>query len=164
MAWALDRVAPDYLGKVSDRTHTPVRAIAAATAAAVTFLALYVFTKFFATVIFIEAGVVAWAIVLLAGVFFPYRRPDLYEKSPISATRVLGLPAMTVACALGSIACWAFFIDLFFDDFAAGHGRKALLTVIGWFVAGLVIFFLMRLKRTREGVDMDMAFREIPVE
>ena len=105
MAWALDRVAPDALGKVSDRTHTPVRAIAAATAAAVTFLAFYVFTKFFAVVIFIEAGVVAWAIVLLAGVFFPYRRPDLYEKSPISATRVFGLPAMSVACALGSIAC-----------------------------------------------------------
>jgi APA family basic amino acid/polyamine antiporter len=164
MAWALDRVAPDALGKVSDRTHTPVPAIAAATAAAVTFLAFYVFTKFFATVIFIEAGVVAWAIVLLAGVFFPYRRPDIYEKSPISATRVFGLPAMSVACALGSIACWAFFFDLFFDDFAAGHGRKALETVIGWFVAGMVIFFVMRQKRKSEGVDLDMAFKEIPVE
>lgn len=164
MAWSLDRVAPDALSKVSDRTHTPVRAIAAATAAAVTFLAFYVFTKFFATVIFIEAGVVAWAIVLLAGVFFPYRRPDIYEKSPISATRVFGLPAMSVACALGSIACWAFFVNLFFDDFAAGHGRKALLTVIGWFAVGMLIFFVMRQKRMSEGVDMDMAFKEIPIE
>jgi basic amino acid/polyamine antiporter, APA family len=164
MAWALDRVAPDRLGRVSDRTHTPVPAIAFATASAVTFLALYVFTKFFATVIFIEAGVIAWAIVLLAGVFFPYRRPDLYEKSPISALRVFGLPAMSVACALGAIAGFAFFIDLFFDDFAAGHSRKALLTVIGWFVAGLVIFFVMRARRRAQGVDVDMAFREIPVE
>jgi hypothetical protein len=36
--------------------------------------------------------------------------------------------------------------------------------VIGWFVAGMVIFFVMRQKRRSEGVDLDMAFKEIPVE
>ena len=63
-----------------------------------------------------------------------------------------------------AVAGIVFFIDLFFDDFAAGHGRKALETVIGWFVAGMLIFFVMRQKRKSEGVDLDMAFKEIPVE
>jgi amino acid transporter len=164
MAWALDRVAPDPLGKVSDRTHTPVPAIAAATAAAVAFLALYDFTDYIQTVIFIEVGVIAWTIVLVAGVFFPYRRPDLYEKSPISNIRVLGLPCMSVACGLGAIACAAFFVDLFFDDFAAGHGSHSMEILFGWFVAGFVIFYLMRWHRRAQGVDVDMAFREIPIE
>jgi hypothetical protein len=31
-------------------------------------------------------------------------------------------------------------------------------------VAGFVIFYLMRWHRRAQGVDVDMAFREIPIE
>ena len=164
VAWALDRVAPDVMGTVNERTHTPIPAIAFALAGGITFVAFLTFTSFFQLVIFIEVAVLAWAIVLLAGVFFPYRRPDIYNKSPISNMRILGLPVMTVACALGSAAAFFFFFDLFFDSFAAGHSRHSLSVLIGWFVGAFVLFWVMKLLRRRQGVDVDLAFKEIPVE
>jgi hypothetical protein len=36
--------------------------------------------------------------------------------------------------------------------------------LIGWFVAGFVIFWIMKLVRRRQGVNVDLAFKEIPVE
>jgi len=164
VAWALDRVAPDVMGTVNERTHTPIPAIVFALAGGITFVAFLTFTSFFQLVIFIEVAVLAWAIVLLAGVFFPYRRPDIYNKSPISNIRIFGLPVMSVACALGSVAAFVFFFNLFFDDFAAGHSRHSLSVLIGWFVGAFILFWIMKLLRRRQGVDVDLAFKEIPVE
>jgi basic amino acid/polyamine antiporter, APA family len=164
VAWSLDRVAPDALGRVSNRTHTPIPAIVFSLAGGITFVGLLAFTSFFQLVIFIEVAVLAWAIVLLAGVFFPYRRPDIYDKSPIANLKIAGLPVMTVACAFGSVAAFLFFFDLFFDSFAAGHSRHSLSVLIGWFVGAFVIFWVMKLVRRRQGIDVDLAFKEIPVE
>jgi basic amino acid/polyamine antiporter, APA family len=164
MAWSLDRVFPDRFARVSDRTHTPVPAIALATAVAIGFLALLTFTSYFATVVFIEVGVLAWTIVLVAGVFFPYRRPDLYEKSPISTIRPFGVPVMTIACALGALAGAAYFVNLLLDSFAAGHSWHSLSILLGWFAAGFVIYWIMKLYRARHGVNVDLAFKDIPVE
>jgi amino acid transporter len=164
MAWSLDRVFPDLFGQVDERTHTPIPAIVLSMLAGLVFLAFLSFSTFFQSVIFIEVGVLAWGLVLLAGVFFPYRRPAMYEKSPISNIKILGLPVMSVACGLGAIAAFAFFVDLFQDSFAAGHSRNSLITLIGWFVGGFAIFWIMKLLRRRQGVNVDLAFREIPVE
>jgi len=164
MAWSLDRIFPDTFGTVSNRTHTPVPAIGLATAGALGFLAMLSFTTFFQLVIFIEVGVLAWAIVLLAGVFFPYRRKDIYEKSPIANIKVLGLPVMSVVCALGAIAAFAFCIDLFFDGIAAGHSSHSLSVIIGWFVGAFVLYWVLWFWRRRQGVNVDLAFKEIPIE
>lgn len=164
MAWSLDRVFPDRFGRVSERTHTPIAAIALATLVAIVFLALFVFTTYFTTVVFIEVGLAAWTITLAAGTLFPYRRPDLYEKSPISPIRPFGVPIMTIACGLGTIAGVAYFLDLWFDGFAAGHSWHSLSILLGWFAAGFVIYFVMKFYRARQGVNVDLAYKDIPVE
>ena len=164
VAWSLDRVWPDVMGRVNERTHTPIPAIALSLAGGITFVGMLAFTTFFQLVIFIEVAVLAWAIVLLAGVFFPYRRPDIYEKSPISRTKVAGLPVMTVACGLGAIAGFLFFFDLFFDSFAAGHAAHSRNVLIGWFVGAFVLYWIMWVVRRRQGVKVELAFKEIPIE
>ncbi|MFI5281787.1 MAG: hypothetical protein ACHQ0J_01495 [Candidatus Dormibacterales bacterium] len=164
MAWSLDRVFPDVFGQVSERTHTPIPAIVLSMVAGLVFLGFLCFTTIFQLVIFIEVAVVAWGIVLVAGVFFPYTRKEMYEKSPISNMKILGLPVMTVACALGAIAAFAFFVDLWSDSIAAGHSTNSVAILIGWFVGGFAIFWIMKLIRRSQGVNVDLAFREIPVE
>ncbi len=164
VAWSLDRVAPDRLGKVSDRTHTPIPAIALSLAGGIGFVAVLSFSTYFNLVVFIEVAVLAWAIVLLAGVFFPYRRKDIYEKSPIANLKIAGIPVMSVACALGFVAAMLFFLNLFFDGFAAGHAWRSNFILIGWFVCGFVIYWVMWLWRRHQGVNVDLAFKEIPVE
>jgi amino acid transporter len=165
VAWAFDRVAPSPLGTVSQTRHTPTVAIWVTWLVTVVFMALFSFTSFFATVvILIEAAVLAWSIVLAAGIFFPYIRPQIYSKSPIASRRILGLPMMTVACFLGTVASQFYFWVLFSDPTAAGHAPDQVIIVAGVFVIGIIFFFVMKALRRSQGVDIDLAFKEIPIE
>jgi amino acid transporter len=165
IAWAFDRIAPAPLGKVDDRFHSPVVAIAVATAVTVAFMALFVFTTYFATLVtYIMVALLAWAIVLAAGAVFPYKRPQIYEKSPISTRKILGLPLMTVACGVGFVAAMFYFFVLLFDDFAAGHNGERLAIMGGTFALGFILFHVMRAYRRSKGVDVSLAFKEIPIE
>lgn len=165
IAWAFDRIAPAPLGKVSDRTHSPAVAIAAATVVTIIFLALFVFTTYFITlIIFIELALLAWSFVLAAGIVFPYKRPEMYEKSPIANKKLFGLPIMTVACAAGFVAAVFYFFVLFFDSFAAGHDPVRLAIMAVTFVGGLVLYYVAKQIRASKGVNIDLAFKEIPIE
>jgi basic amino acid/polyamine antiporter, APA family len=121
-------------------------------------------TTYFNLVIFIEVAVLAWAIVLLAGVFFPYRRPDIFQKSAIANLKIRGIPVMSIACALGCAAAGLYFANLWFDGFAAGHARHSLSILIGWWVGAFVIYWIMWFIRRRQGVKVELAFKEIPIE
>jgi len=165
VAWSFDRVAPEALGKISETRHTPTVAIWFCVAITVVFMAMFVFTDFFSTIIIlIEAAVLAWSIVLFAGIFFPYTRPEIYEKSPIANKKILGLPMMTVACILGTAGSQFFFWTLWSDPIAAGHDPVQLLLVFGIFVIGIVFYFVMKGIRKSQGVDVTLAFKEIPIE
>lgn len=164
-AWSFDRVAPATLGKVHERRHTPIVAIMCSVLITVIFMALFVFTEFFAgIVILIAAALLAWSIVLLAGIFFPYKRPDIYEKSPIANRNILGLPMMTVACALGFVGAQFYFWTLLADPVAAGHDTNQILTLVGVFGIGVGFYFIMKYLRKAQGVDVTLAFKEIPIE
>ncbi len=165
VAWAFDRVAPSPLGNISQTRHTPTTAIWVTWIVTVLFMALFSFTDFFATiVILIEAAVLAWSIVLAAGIFFPYIRPDIYGKSPIAGRRMFGLPVMTVACLVGTIASQFYFWVLFSDPVAAGHQLNQVIIVAGVFVIGVIFYFVMKAIRQSQGVDVELAFKEIPIE
>lgn len=165
VAWSFDRIAPAPLGMVSQTRHTPTVAIWVSVIITIVFMALFVFTSFFATiVILIEAALLAWSIVLFAGIYFPYARPHIYEKSPIAAKKILGLPMMTVACALGFIGSQFIFWNLFFDNVAAGHDPTQLAIVGGLFGIGIVFYYTMKFIRKAQGIDVTLAFKEVPIE
>ncbi len=165
VAWSFDRIAPAPLAKISEKYHTPIVAIVFTALVNILFMALFVFTDFFANiVILIEAAVLAWSVVLGAGIFFPYLRPEIYEKSPISSKKILGLPMMTVACFLGFVGSQFYFWTLFLDPVAAGHELNQMLIVFGVFVIGIVFYFVMKMIRASQGVDVTLAFKEIPIE
>jgi amino acid transporter len=165
VAWAFDRVAPAPLATISEKYHTPIVAITATTVVNLIFMALFVFTPWFSKiVILIEAAVLAWSVVLGAGMFFPYLRPQLYEKSPLAGKTVFGLPIMTVGCFLGFIAAQFYFWTLFFDPNAAGHDPTQVMIVAGVFVLGLAFYYVMKMIRRSQGIDVTLAFKEIPIE
>ena len=165
VAWSFDRVAPEAWGKISPTRHTPVVAIVFTMFVNVFFMYLFVFSEFFSKiVILIEAAVLAWSVVLGAGIFFPYMRPHIYEKSPIAKRKILGLPMMTVACALGFLASQFYFWTLWSDPIAAGHDPQQLAIVAGVFIIGFAFYFTMKLIRKSQGVDVTLAFKEIPIE
>lgn len=165
VAWSFDRIAPAPFGAISQKTHTPQFSIWATTVLNVIFMALFCFTAFFSTVIIlIEAALLAWSIVLLAGIFFPYTRPHIYEKSPIYRKKILGLPMMTVFCTLGFLGSQFYFWVLFFDPVAAGHAPEQLMLVGLVFVIAIAWYVAMYFYQRSQGIDVNLAFKEIPIE
>jgi amino acid transporter len=165
VAWAFDRVAPAPLAKISETYHTPITAITVTTIVNLIFMALFVFTPWFSkVVILIEAALLAWSVVLAAGIFFPYLRPQLYEKSPLAHHTVFGLPIMTVGCFLGFLAAQFYFWTLFSDPNAAGHDPTQVAIVAAVFIFGLGFYYVMKMIRKSQGIDVTLAFKEIPIE
>lgn len=165
VAWSFDRVAPAPLAKISETYHTPIVAIAVTAIFNIMCMWAFVFVPWFSKiVILIEAAVLAWSVVLFAGIFFPYKRPELYAKSPLANRKLFGLPIMSVACFLGFIASQFYFWTLFFDPTAAGHDPAQVAIVAGVFLFGLVFYYVMKMIRRAQGIDVTLAFKEIPIE
>ncbi|HEX7313625.1 MAG TPA: amino acid permease [Pyrinomonadaceae bacterium] len=164
LAWSFDRLTPDSFGYVSDRYHTPVVAIMLTVAVSLVFLYLYVYTTFFATLIFILAAAIAWLITTITGIFFPYRSRDLYEMSPAAHYHIKGVPLMSVMNFFASLGLLLMIVLLFTDPVAAGHDFKSLATITGVFALGIVWYYVMKFIRKRQGIDVTLAFKQIPIE
>ena len=71
-------------------------------------------------------------------------------------------PGGELNCAGGiDSATHIFGVDL---SIAAGHSTDSLITLLGWFAGGFVIYWILWLWRRRQGVNVDLAFKEIPIE
>lgn len=164
LAWSFDRLAPERVGYVSDRFHTPVTAIVITVIVSLIFLFLYVYTTFFAALIFIMAATIAWLITTVTGIFFPYRAKTIYDKSPVSRYRLCGIPLMSVVNCLASLGLLLMVVLLWNDPLAAGHDLKSVSTLLALFGLGIALYYIMKRLRKRQGIDVTLAFKEIPIE
>ena len=168
IAWSFDRLVPSKLGYVSRRFHTPVVAIGIGTAGSIVFMWLIAFHGI-ALLTLIEALLVIWGTALVVAIVFPWTGKRFFNASPAKAYRVAGLPLMSVAGAL-SVAFFALaFVLLWRDDNAAGpllgHAHRTELWIVaGTLVAGIAWYIGNMLYRRRQGVDIELAFKQIPIE
>jgi amino acid transporter len=169
IAWSFDRVAPDRLGHVSERFHTPVVAIGLSTAGAIVFMWLIAYRNI-AFLSLIEALVVVWGAAMLAAILFPRSRRALFDASPAAGSRLGGVPLMVVTGAL-SLAFFALVLYLLWNDpiaagpmFTLDHLSREFWLVLGVVVFGVAWFVGNRLYRRRQGIDVDLAFRQLPIE
>ncbi|HZD37622.1 MAG TPA: amino acid permease [Actinomycetes bacterium] len=168
IAWSFDRLAPDRLGYVGERVHTPVVAIGLSTAGSVVFMWLIAYRSI-ALLSLIEALLVAWGVAMAAAVVFPSRRREFYEASPVR-WKVGGVPVMSIAGGVAAL----FFVYvgylLWNDPVAAGpmftlHNlSREFWIVLGIVAFGIAWFAGTKLYRRRQGIDIDLAFRQIPIE
>ena len=169
IAWSFDRVAPDKLGFVSETLHTPVVAIGVSTAGAVVFMWLIAF-KAVAFLTFIEVLLVVWGTVMVAAVVFPLRRKQLYESSPARNFRLAGLPVMPAAGLVAAVFFAVMFWLLWQDPIAAGALIKpSKMPVEAWITLGAVIvgavwYLWVKAYRKRRGINISLAFTQIPIE
>jgi amino acid transporter len=169
IAWSFDRVAPDKLGLVSETVHTPVVAIGVSTVGAVVFMWLIAF-KAVAFLTFIEVLLVVWGTVMIAAVIFPLRRKQLYESSPAKNFRLFGLPIMPVAGAISAVFMAVMFNLLWNDAIAAGPLFKpSKMPVEFWITLGAVVigtgwYVWVKAYRKRRGINIRLAFQQIPIE
>lgn len=166
LAWSLDRMVPSQFGDVSDKYHTPVKAIVFATITGeVALLALITIPE--ASLLgALVAQLVAFIIVSLAGVVFPYRLPEVWQSA--GGRRVLGVPAVTLA-GLGGVVVLVGIMVMFVSNQtlsgAFGVTRDISLIVMSTVVGlGILWYIGARMFNRSRGLDVSLAYREIPPE
>lgn len=165
MAMSFDRVLPDALADVSPRLRTPLNAILAYHAGAVAWVLLYNYTAVGAFTLSVTlASMVTYMFTSLAAALLPFREREMYLASPVGRLRILGVPAITVfgiASLLFNLAITYYFLTadrLFVNDVRS----EALIGAI--FVLCLVYYFARRAYLKRRGINIDLAFAQIPPE
>lgn len=164
-AAAFDRVLPEGVAKV-DRNGVPVIALLLMLVPSIGIAALYAYSTDFATYTLDATLVIAVTFLgsTVAAAILPWRKRDIYMASPIAKYKVLGIPLITAAATLfGIFLVWCLYKWL--KDDAYGINNTDSLIFMGCLYAlALIIFVAARLSRRRQGMDLSMAYGEIPAE
>ena len=164
---AFDRVIPTTFADVSERFHTPVKANIVAGLVSIFFLvgSAYAFLGVYVN------SIVAWTsiylLVMVTSMVFPYIKKDLFRAFPSPANKKLGgLPYMTIAGFFGTIALLIVFYFLF-NSPVVGISVGSLIgtsVIVLTYILGIIIYYVAKVYRKREGIDLAYAFKQIPPE
>lgn len=168
-AWSFDRLLPEKLADVNPRTHSPVPAILTVMGLVSAMLVWSVSATTFATwlALGVLAGVVCILIVALAAFVFPSRRKDLYLNSPANQ-KFMGIPVLRIVSPLSALVMvflvWAV---LKYPALAIGtpeHAWWVPAFVAGIVVVGLLLYYIPKMVRKSQGIDIDLVYKELPPE
>jgi amino acid transporter len=166
-AWAFDKLMPLSLTKVTEKTRIPLTAMVVAAILGWILLWLSIFTPLFDYVFnYIAIFSIAFWVTSFAAILLPYRRRELFEAAPpMVKWRVLGIPLITIA---GVVNLFLFSLILYssfrLPAFSGPVGPVAIAFLIGIYVSGLVVYFIVAAFRKRQGIDLNLLYSEIPPE
>jgi basic amino acid/polyamine antiporter, APA family len=164
-AWSVDRIMPDAVTKVDRRFHSPWVATLIVIVASEILLVLYVFTTFFQEVSnYIVLYSIAFWVASFAAILLPYRRPEIYNAAPDFVRRKIGGVPVLVLFGVGNLVLFSLVLYSAFKlpAFSGPTGTDAVLFVVGIYLAGLLVYVAARAIQRRRGIDIDLAYREIP--
>jgi amino acid transporter len=178
LAWSLDRQMPEWFGKVNERLRAPLNAILATLGVTLVFLFFQSYkalptilatsdhklnlagTAWFSIVM----AVLTWSLPGINAMLVRWRRPDLIRNAPFARA----LPWIGAVWLIFPLWIYIFAVIKPIVNALKGGGALTYLETNGIFdagvayVIGIVIFFFMRYRARRAGVDEKMLFTELP--
>jgi amino acid transporter len=170
LAYSFDRLLPSKFADVNRRFGTPHYGIISLAVFGVASLAVFTLVSP-AVFAIVTMGTVYGAIVFdfglvaLAAIVFPYLKKGIFDVSPAKRYQVAGIPLMTVAGIIGFVVV-LYSAFVYFTDPAFGIAGVPWLQayLLGMFLVPLLAFYAIRGYRRRQGIDIDLLFRELPPE
>ena len=167
-AAAFDRVLPETAAKVT-RNGVPIVAILLMLIPAIPISYFYAYnTEFYSWTLaatFVIA--VTFAGSAIAAAILPWRRPEIYNASPIARYKVAGVPLITIT-AVGFLVLLGFAIYEWSTNAVYGldwtNFRNSFYYMFALYALAIAIYLVSRFVRRSQGIDMSMVHREIPVE
>jgi amino acid transporter len=165
-AWSFDRVVPERLSYVDRRSRSPIIAIGVMLVVSIASTAVYAFTDWLSSLSALLGLSLPLLVTAISGTLLPFRQPALVDNSPYSR-RICGVPMLTLVGSLATLGFAAAIGVLLWDpgsgaSLSENPGRVAL--VVGVYLVGLVGWFVARAIRRSQGVDIDLAYRELPAQ
>lgn len=161
-AWSFDRLLPSWAADVNERTHAPVNALLIVAVISLGFMFLLVLDP---TLTFVATGLlqeVLFVVVSIAGIILPWRMPELYKGS--IKKEIGGVPVITIMGVISLV------FNLLMAYYFLTNGAYGATSTTSWqfagalIVSGLVYYIVSKLVNRAKGVNLDLAFREIPPE
>lgn len=164
-ATAFDRVLPEWVAKTS-RNGVPYYALMLMLLPSIPISYLYAYGENFATYTLDATLVIATTFLgsAIAAAVLPWRKPEIYNASPIARYNVLGLPLITVAASMFSIFLVFCLYKWLTDDTYGINNGQSLIYMMILYVVALVLYVGFRLLRRAQGMDLKMVYDEIPEE
>jgi len=161
-AWSFDRVIPTTFADVNPKLHTPTRAIVTTGIILAGGCALVEYTQYAAYALNTAAGcATVWLIACIAAALIPYKLKSTYERSA-GRFNIGKVPIITVLAIIDvPLLAWAIYTAM--STPAIGPtGPLAIAVLAGAYLSGFVVYYVSREIRRRQGVDLDLIFKEIP--
>jgi amino acid transporter len=165
-AAAFDRVLPDRAAEVSEKRKVPLYSLILMLLPAVILSAVYAYSLKFQTYTLDATLVIAvtYLFSAIAVVILPWRKPDLWRASPASKIKIFGIQVVPVAGVV-TIGLLVFNLYWWFKNDAYGvNNRSSLLFMGAMYVLAIVIYVIAWIVRRRQGIDLGLINKEIPVE
>jgi amino acid transporter len=164
----LSAIVPSPLGYVSKRFNTPVVAIWISTALSIVFMWAIAY-KSVNLLTLIEPLLIVWGTAMAVAIVFPFTGRRFFRASAASAYRIGRVPLMSITGALAVAFFVLSFVLLWNDTNAAGpliggHISTDLWIVIITVAVSVLWYAGNKLYRLRKGVDVSLAFKQIPIE
>jgi amino acid transporter len=165
LAWSFDGVIPYAFSNVNNRFHTPIIASLFVSIGAAIFMVLSVY-GLAATFYTGMAGVTTIYIIdMVAAIFFPFTAKSVFEQAPGFVRKKIGaLPVVSLLGGIGFIVIVAVFYLLATMPAAGGLLEIFTAMIIVLYAVGAIMYYVSRAYRRRRGMDLDLAYKQIPPE
>jgi basic amino acid/polyamine antiporter, APA family len=164
-ATAFDRVLPEWAASVSNKG-VPYWALALMLLPSIPISALYAYSHSFANYTLDATLVIAITFLgtTIAAGILPWRKPEIYNASPIAKYKVLGLPLITFAALLFAVILVFALVKWLTDDIYGVNHTSSLIYMGCLYAVALAIYLISYLARRRQGMDLGLVYGEIPAE
>jgi basic amino acid/polyamine antiporter, APA family len=164
-ASAFDRILPEWAARI-DKRGVPYYAILIMLLPSLVISYFYAYNSTFTSWTLDATLVIAVTFcgsTVAAGIL-PWRKPEIYNASPIAKYKVAGIPLITAAAVL-FLAYLGFCIWKWLEDGVYGSNNRNSLYYMGClYLVAFLIYGISRLVRKRQGMDLKTVYKEIPVE
>ena len=164
-ATAFDRILPEWAARV-DRRGTPYFAILIMLGPSLIIAYFYAYNSKFTSWTLDATLVIAVTFVgsTVAAGLLPFRKPEIYNASPIAKYKLGPIPLITAAAVL-FLAYLGYCIYKWLQDDVYGSNNTDSLIYMGClYGVALLIYVGSYIVRRRQGMDLGMVYNEIPAE
>ena len=165
-AAAFDRVLPDRAAEVSEKRKVPFYSLILMLLPAVGLSAVYAYNSTFVKYTYDATLVIAITFLFsaIAVVLLPFIKKDMWRASPASKVRILGVQIVPVAGWI-TIGLLGFNLyEWFSNDLYFVNNHSSLYFMAALYVLAIALYVVARLVRKRQGIDLGLINKEIPVE
>ncbi|CAA7600622.1 Amino acid/polyamine transporter I [Acididesulfobacillus acetoxydans] len=165
-AAAFDRVLPDWIAEVSPKHGTPFRALLVMVVPSVVLSALYAYSPTFAKMTLDTTVVIAITYLgtTIAAMRLPVKDPELFRASPIAKYKIGNIPVITIiSVVFGLFLLWNIYMWLAKAVYGVNDPLSAVFMLLLYVIA-LVYFLISKNYRKKQGIDLSLVQKTIPIE